>query len=126
MPWPNDRMKVTESAPGFRVILVNALAAPYQHAIEMCGGHDLVAEDLTPVLEALVAGEHGGSVLVAPAHELEEVHRTGARDRQVADLVDDQERGMGERLHPVEELAGGVRLLEARDQVGQGAVVDAA
>jgi hypothetical protein len=31
----------------------------------MSGGHDLLAEDLPPFLEALVAGKHGGGVLVA-------------------------------------------------------------
>jgi hypothetical protein len=30
------------------------------------------------------------------------------------------------RLHPVQELAGGVGFLEPCDQVGQGAVIDAA
>ncbi len=32
---------------------------------------------------------------------------------------------MGERLHPVQELTRGMGFLEARDQVGQSAVVDA-
>ena len=52
--------------------------AVVKQAVDERGCHDFIAEDLAPFLEALVAGEHGGSMLVAAAHELEEVHRSGA------------------------------------------------
>lgn len=55
--------------------------------------HDVVAKDVAPLLEALVAGEHGGGVLVATAHQLKEMHGAGSRDWQVADLVDHEQRG---------------------------------
>ena len=66
--------------------------AVVQEPVDERRGHDLVAEDLAPFLEALVGGEHGRGVFVAAGHELEEEHGAGAGDRQVADLVDDQQR----------------------------------
>jgi hypothetical protein len=65
--------------------------AVVEQPVDQGCSHDLIAEDLAPLLEALVAGQHGGGVLVAAAHELEEVHRAGAGDRQVADLIDDEQ-----------------------------------
>lgn len=55
--------------------------------VDQSGSHDVVAEDVTPVLKAFVRGEHGRGVLVTTSHELEEEHGAGAADRQVADLV---------------------------------------
>ena len=43
--------------------------------VDQRAGHDVIAEDLTPLVEALVAGEDGRGALVAAAHELEEEHR---------------------------------------------------
>ena len=54
--------------------------------------HDVVAEDVAPLLEALVGREHGRGVLVAARHQLKEEHGAGAGDRQIADLVDDEQR----------------------------------
>ena len=47
---------------------------------ERCS-HDLVAQDLAPLLEALIGREHGGCVLVAPVDQLEEEHGAGRADR---------------------------------------------
>src|SRR5690606_31675491 len=63
--------------------------------------------------------------LVAPGHELEEEHGAGAADRQVADLIDDEDRRVREHLEALLELARGLGLLEARDEIGERAVVDA-
>ena len=65
-------------------------------------------------------------MFVAAAHELEEEHRPHAGDRQVAELIDDQERREAEGLEALAEAPGGLRLLERRDEVGERAVVDAA
>ena len=70
--------------------------AVMENSIDQSGGHDFVTEDLAPFLEALVGGEHGRSMFVAPTHELEEEHRAGSSDREVPDFIDDQERGMSE------------------------------
>src|SRR5690606_33581164 len=59
--------------------------AVVEQAVDQRGRHDLVAKDLAPLLEALVAGEHGRGRLVAPGHELEEEHGPGAADGQIAD-----------------------------------------
>ena len=62
-------------------------------AVDERARHDVVAEDVAPVLEAFVAREHGGRPLVAAAHELEEEHGPGPREREVAELVDDERSG---------------------------------
>jgi hypothetical protein len=94
-------------------------------AIDQRRRHDVVAEDLAPRLETLVRRQHGRRVFVPPGHELEEEHRARAIDREVADLVDDQERRKAECLHAVQEPAGKLRFFERRDEIAQRAVVDA-
>ncbi len=54
-------------------------------------GHDFIAEDVAPFRKTLVGGEHGTCPLIPLGHELEEEHRAGAADGQIADLVDDEE-----------------------------------
>ena len=39
--------------------------APVEQPVEESGRHDLVVQDLAPVLEALVRGQHGRGVSVA-------------------------------------------------------------
>src|SRR6266568_8993928 len=94
--------------------------------VDQRAGHDVVPEDLAPLLEALVAREHGGGPLVAPAHQVKEEHRPRAADREVADLVHHEERGEDERLQSLTESAGGLGFFERGDEVGEGAVVDPA
>ena len=48
--------------------------------IDERGRHDVIAEDVTPVLEALVGREHGRRVLVATRHQLKKEHGTRAAD----------------------------------------------
>src|SRR6185437_2761365 len=93
--------------------------------VDQCRRHHLVAKDLPPFLKALVRGEYRRGVLVAATHELEEEHGPGVADREIADLVDDEQRGKAECLHPVQESARLTRLLERGDEIAQGAVVDA-
>jgi len=64
-------------------------------------GHDFVAEDVAPLLEALVRSEHSRGVFVTAAHELEEEHGAGAVDREIAYLVHDEQRGVREHLEPL-------------------------
>lgn len=64
------------------------------------------------MLEALVGGEYGGGVLVAPIHELEEQHGASVTDRQIADLIDDEQRGMREHGKALRQASGGLSLLE--------------
>src|SRR5690606_10709362 len=85
--------------------------------------HYLIPEDRTPFLEALVRGEYRRGRLIATCHQLEEEHRPGARDRQVPDLIDDQERGMREHLQSLRQSTGGLRLFQTRDQIRERAIV---
>src|SRR5690606_29857847 len=100
--------------------------AVVEQAVDQGGGHDLVPEDLAPLREALVAREHRGRLFVAARHELKEEHGAGAAGGQVAALVDHEDRRVGQHLEPLLELAGGLRLFQAGDEIGQRAVVDAA
>src|ERR1044071_3905218 len=63
------------------------------------------------LFKALVGRQDGRRVLVAARHELKEEHRAGAADRQIADLVDDEERRMCEHFEAGLQTAGGLRLL---------------
>lgn len=67
-----------------------------QDPVDERGSHHVVAEDFAPLLEALVGGEHGRGVLVAAIHKLEEQHGASVADGQIADLIDHQQRRMGE------------------------------
>jgi len=73
----------------------------------------------------LIRREHRGRVLVPPGHQLKKKHCAGARDREIADLIDDQQRRMREDLQPRLQPSSGLRLFERGDQVSQRAVVDA-
>ena len=78
------------------------------------------------LFKALVGRQDGRRVLVAARHELKEEHRAGAADRQIADLVDDEERRMRQDLQARLQPPGGLRFLERGDQIGERAVVHAA
>jgi len=62
-----------------------------KQAIEERGGDHWVAEDLTPFGKATVGGEDHGGALVAGIDELEEQVAAARNDRQVSDLIHDQE-----------------------------------
>ena len=51
-------------------------------------------------------------MLVAPVDELEEEDGAAVGDRKVADLVDDQERRVGQGLEAMVQASGGLGLLE--------------
>ena len=62
-----------------------------QQAVQQGRGHDVIAEDSAPVSEAAIGGEHGGAFLVAGIDQLEEQVGAAGFDRQVANLIDDQQ-----------------------------------
>ena len=70
--------------------------AVVQQAVDESCGHDLVPEHASPFLEALVGGQHRRRALVTGIDQLEEEHCAVLPDRQVADLVHDQQGGMSE------------------------------
>ena len=67
-----------------------------EQPIEQRGGDDGIAEDLAPFGEAAVGGEDHRALLVAGVDELEEQIAAAGDDRQVADLVDDEQREAAE------------------------------
>src|SRR5512135_349818 len=97
-----------------------------QQAVQQRGGDDRVAEDLAPFGKAAVGGQDHGAALVAGIDQLEEQVAAAGDDRQVADLVHDQQ------LRPAQEtqaLAQGPLAFgfgQGVDQLGQGAEIDAA
>ena len=64
-----------------------------EQTVEECRGHDRVTEDFTPFGKAAIAGQDHGTLFVAGIDELEEEVGAAVGDRQIADLIDDQERG---------------------------------
>jgi len=71
--------------------------------------HDFITEDLPPLLEALVGGQYGRGALVTAVDELEEEHRAGLGNGQIADFVNDEECGVSQRLNAMRELASSLR-----------------
>ena len=58
-------------------------------AVEQSAGQPFRAEDLGPFGEGQVAGDHGGTTLVALAEHLEEQLGTGLGERHEAEFIDD-------------------------------------
>ena len=86
----------------------------------------VIAEHLAPFGEAAVGGEDHGALLVSGIDELEEQIAAAGRDRQVSDLVDDQQRGSGQEADAFPELAFALGLGQRGDDVGERGEVDAA
>ena len=74
-----------------------------EQAIEDRGRDHGIAEHLAPGPEALVAGEDDGAALVAARDELEEEVGALAVDRDVADLVDDEQLRLPQELEALVE-----------------------
>src|SRR4051794_21549685 len=94
-------------------------------SVDHRGGDDVVAEDLAPARERLVGGDDQARALVAAADEHE--HQVGGLGvkRDVADLVDDQQR---DPLQPIElgvEAAVALRVGQQRNPFAGGAKGDA-
>ena len=96
-----------------------------EQPVEQRGGDDGIAEDLAPFGEAAVGGEDHGALLVAGVDELEEQVAAAGNDRQVADLVDDQERCAAEIAQALPELPFALGGGQRGDDVGQSGEVDA-
>ena len=103
---------------------VDDVAVVYE-TVDESGGHHLVAKHTSPLLEALVGGQHCRRPLVASVDELEEEHGAVLVDRQVADLVDHQQCRMRQHAQPARQVAGGLGLGERLDQPCERAVIDA-
>jgi hypothetical protein len=91
----------------------------------MVGGDDLVAEDLAPGGERLVAGDDQAGAFVAAGDERE--HQVGRLrvEGDVADLVDDQQGGPEQPAQLFVEACLALGVGEAGDPFGRGREGDA-
>jgi len=71
--------------------------------IEQCGRHLGKTEDAGPFAEAQVCGDDDAGVLVEPAEQVEEQGAARGAERQVSQLIKDNEVGIGE---PAGNLTG--------------------
>ena len=95
-----------------------------EEAIEQCGGDDRVAEDVAPFREAAIRGENHGALFVAGVDQLEEEVGAAVADRQIADLVDDQQRGSAVEADLLDQAAFSLGPGQGLDQLGQRAAID--
>ena len=87
-----------------------------QEAIEDRRGEHLVAEDGAPLRDDLVGRDEQAAALVATGDELEEEMRAAPLERQVAELVDDEQLRLCEEARALGELALGLGLRERREE----------
>ena len=79
--------------------------AVVQQPVDEGRRHHLVPEDSAPFLEAFVGRQHCRGAFVAGIDELEEQHRPVPTDGEIADLIDDEERGIAQHAEAARELS---------------------
>jgi hypothetical protein len=94
-------------------------------AVDHGGGDHVVTEHLAPPAERLVGRDDQAGPLVAGGDELEEQVRGLRLERDVADLVDDQQRVAAQPDELGLQPSGVVGLSEAGDPSGGGGEQDA-
>ena len=87
-----------------------------QQAVEQCCGEDRIAEHPAPFGKAAVRSQDHRALLVTGIHELEEQIAAAGHDRQVADLVHDEERGAAEIPDAVAQGAVALGLGQRGDE----------
>ena len=97
-----------------------------KQSVEKGRRDDGIAEDVAPLGEAAVRGEDHRALFVPGVDELEEEIAAAGRDREVADLVDDEQRKAAVVADPLAKGAVAFGLGERDDDVGERAEVDAA
>src|SRR5260221_14165846 len=95
-----------------------------EQPIEQRGGDDRAAEDVAPFGEASVGGEDHCALLVPRVDQLEEEVAAAGGDRQVADLVDDQQRGPAEEADAFAQRTLSFGLGELGDEISERDEVD--
>src|SRR5215212_7434149 len=97
-----------------------------QEAVEQRSRDDGIAKDLAPFGKAAIGGEDQGSLLVAGVDQLEEEVAATGHDRQVADLVDDQQGKAAVEADLLAQAALPLGPGERADKIGQCREVDRA
>src|SRR5215813_766275 len=128
-PDPVRRVMIPKNGGGERALGLGAEALALnddgidvvEDAVEDGGGERaVVVEDLRPVLVGTIGGDHHRRALVALADDLKQQIGTVLIDRQVAELVDDQQVGLEIAADLPLEAAGGLRGGERIDDVDGG------
>src|ERR1700733_2926502 len=88
-------------------------------AVEHCGCHLGVAEDLRPVGKREVGGDEQRGVLVKLADQMEQQLAAGLAERQIAEFVDDDDVVAQQHLGQPAAAAGSFLQLELIDQIDQ-------
>ena len=94
--------------------------------VQQRGGDDGIAEDFAPFGKSAVRGEDHRALFVATIDELEEQIAAARRDRQVSDLVDDEQRWTTQVADTLTQHAIAFGLGQGGNNVSQGGEVDAA
>ena len=97
-----------------------------EQAVKQRRGDDRIAKDVTPFGEAAIGREDHRAAFVACGDELEEQITAAGHDRQVADLVDDQQRGPGKEPDAFMQSTFALGAGKLTEQIGQCAEIDAA
>ena len=98
--------------------------AVVQQSVEDGGSQDVVGEHAAPLGEGFVAGQDHAAAFVAAADQLEHHVRRGPVEREVADLVQDEDGGAQVGLEFLGEPAGGFGDAELADGFVQAGEVD--
>ena len=113
---------------GVEVFAAQAVAVAFEgedfgvvdEPVDHGGGDGVVAEDLAPGAERLVAGDDHRGAFVAGGDEAEHEVRGFGIEGDVADLVDDDQRDEGEPAQLGLELALAFGFAEPGDPLGRG------
>src|SRR5215218_4896420 len=95
-----------------------------QEAVEERGGQGFVAEGVGPFADGLVAGDDCRAARVAAVDDLKDAVGVGAVERQVAGFVEEQQVWALQLREFAGELAEGVGVAQAADEIVEGAVAD--
>jgi hypothetical protein len=87
-----------------------------EQAVEDGGCHHGVAEHGSPLADRAITGDQHAAPLVAPRDELEEQMRRTGLERQVAELIDDQQSRFAEVSKAILEPTLAMRLGELGHQ----------
>src|ERR1700689_562627 len=89
-----------------------------KQAVEQSGGDAGIAENVAPLGKAAIGGGDHGAALVSCGAELEEQIAAPGPDGQVADLVDDEQRGAREEADALVQPALVLGAGELASQIG--------
>jgi hypothetical protein len=90
--------------------------AVMKQAIEDRGRDHGIAEHVPPFADRSIGRDQNAAPFVTAADQLEEQMRRFRLEREITQLVDDQQLGLGEVGDPLVELAVGIGFGELRDQ----------